>query len=573
MICVPSCLTKPAGGTVAATIAFAFCIHVAGSHTAKAAPLFDPPALPGGIRDLADPDAQDLQHQLQLINGLPLTQPGWTFQPRLGFQEIFSDNVQQAHSPRRWDFSTLVAPGFSLVGNTRRVEMRLDYAPSLIMNARTGSQNAIGQQLNGTATITAVDDLAFLDIRALAGVQSAAGGIGGQGAIGASDTGGITAGGAGTTANRIGSIQTNSIGFTPYLSHQFGDYGTGRLSYSLNLSQATNINGVRFLPVPTGSGGQSLISQEQAGQFKTGDILNFIQDTVSFSLSQSHSTFGNLQGFAGVPTVANYSTDSTQSRFGNELSYALSHNLSVQMSLGYENIKYGTRNQTDISGMTWSGGITWTPNPDSSLNMTYGRQNGTDSFGFDGHYRASAFTEFNGAYHETIGTQLQNLQRQLNQGVVGNTGGFVNGNVGGSPFGSVNALGLQPGVFRFKTLSAGATTTRSRDQIGLSVNVTEQTTVGGATAGQTGTTTKSASLSWTHELRDDLRWTSSISYSLKSGGIGGSGNSYALNTGVLHTITPSLSASLRYSFYNRKSSVQVYSFYENLLVLGITKTF
>ena len=66
--------------------------------------------------ELAAPDAQDLQHQLQIANGL--TAPpggGWTFVPGINFQELLTDNVEEQHSPRQADLVSYFAPGFSLV--------------------------------------------------------------------------------------------------------------------------------------------------------------------------------------------------------------------------------------------------------------------------------------------------------------------------------------------------------------------------------------------------------------------------------------------------------------------------
>ena len=73
------------------------------SADALAFPLIDPSnqtSVPSGT-ELSTPDVQDLQHQLQLVNG-PIVAPpgGWAFQPRIDAQELLTDNVYQAHSPR-----------------------------------------------------------------------------------------------------------------------------------------------------------------------------------------------------------------------------------------------------------------------------------------------------------------------------------------------------------------------------------------------------------------------------------------------------------------------------------------
>ena len=100
--------------------------------------------------ELAAPDAQDLQHQLQLVNGLsaPLG-GGWTIIPRIDLQEELTDNVLQAHSPRRLDLATLVSPGIAIAGDTPRVRLTFDFAPTLSLYARTGNLNSLTEQMSG----------------------------------------------------------------------------------------------------------------------------------------------------------------------------------------------------------------------------------------------------------------------------------------------------------------------------------------------------------------------------------------------------------------------------------------
>ncbi len=112
--------------------------------------------------ELATPDAQDLRHQLQLVNGL--TAPlggGWTIMPRIGLQEELTDNVLQAHSPRRFDLVTLLSPGIRIAGDLPRVRLTFDFAPTLSLYARSGNQNALTEQMTGLGNVTLVPDFAL----------------------------------------------------------------------------------------------------------------------------------------------------------------------------------------------------------------------------------------------------------------------------------------------------------------------------------------------------------------------------------------------------------------------------
>ncbi len=556
------------------------------SGAAVAFPLVDPTNVGSlaGASDLAGPDAQDLTHQLQIANGLPglASAGGWTFVPRLGFQESLTDNVMQVHSPMRWDLTTAFSPGITIAGNTQRAQVRLDYAPVLIMNARTGSQNALNQQLNGTATVTAISDLAFVDLRALAGVQSTRGAAGGYGTIGAGDAGGLTAGsmsGFGATtgvgANKENTVQTTSVSISPYLLHKFGDYGTAKLGYSLNLSQNSPTTGVQFLPFPAGGGNsQKLMTTEQTVEFKSGDFLNDFQDTLDVDMSQSTSTnqIGSITTFGTVATAPT-SLRSSRQIVTNALNYALNRKVTLTVSIGHENIVYTGSNATSINDMTWSFGGTYNPNQNSSITVSYGHLQGADALSFSGHYQLTARTAITGSYSDTLGTQLENLQRQLNQGVVGANGSLVNAQTGGQLFGSTNATPIQPGVFHFKTLTATATTQLNRDTLSLTLNMSNQVSTGGSSVTLGSSQTNGIIMQWTHDLRPDLRLSTSASYNILTGGIGGGSQSIAFNSSLIYTISETLSASARYSFFKSTSSSALLSLYEDILVVGITKLF
>jgi uncharacterized protein (PEP-CTERM system associated) len=198
-------------------------------------------------------------------------------------------------------------------------------------------------------------------------------------------------------------------------------------------------------------------------------------------------------------------------------------------------------------------------------------------------------------YTNYVGTQLENLQNQLNNVVAGANGQFQNAQNGGPAFVATNALGVQNGVFRFNTATASWETDWERDTLNLTVSWSEQTSLTPALTGElatfnpaTGqfiispvTTTTSGpssvvtigTLSWTHEMSPDLLLTSSASYSYirRSGGLNDSSVSTAI--ALQYILSASTTATVSYSFFDRVSKIPGYSLYENILLLGITKQF
>ena len=138
--------------------ALALCLAPVG--VAVAFPTVDPSnpgVFSGGApfgSELQPQDAQGLKRQEQkLTSQSPTSGSGWTIQPRLTLQQLFTDNVREAQAPRRFDTVTALAPGISILADTARVQLRFDYQPTLLMHAITGNLNAVTQQLNMTGSL------------------------------------------------------------------------------------------------------------------------------------------------------------------------------------------------------------------------------------------------------------------------------------------------------------------------------------------------------------------------------------------------------------------------------------
>lgn len=572
-------------------------VFLACSGGAAAFPLLDPTnntTLPAAAADLATPDAQDLRHQLQLANGFAAGAAGggWTILPRIEFDEVFNDNVFQANSPRRWDMQTLVTPGVSVIADLPRLQLRLDYAPTLQLNVRDGNQNALIQQLNGTGLVTVIPEWAFVDIRAFAGVQAANGLIGGGGSA-------ANVGEAGATtlnnqsSNTLGlakndRTQIDNFGISPYLLHTFGDYGTAKLGYSLSATSSDTTSGFAPLPYPSGNTqGTRLVTNEEFARFISGDLLSAFQNTIDVDLTQTTTKTNQLVSATGtITTIPNTTFSSSRQIITDKLSYAVTHWATVFATFGHENISYTLAGFRNVNDFTWSGGADVRPNPDSDISFSYGHQNGFSSFQASGRYSLSARTTVSGGYNESLGTQLEQVSNLVQVGVIGPDGQFINGANGTPLLFNEFQTALAPTVFHFRTFNLSVQTVRDRDIISLSAVVSEQTTTG---AGVPGTvSSKSATIQWQHELGPDLLLSMYTGYTTQSqsGGQvcfgtlvatclnnGGWLHSLVFGANLNYILTDTLSAHVRFLFSDRNSSVATNRMYQNLIVAGITKQF
>jgi uncharacterized protein (PEP-CTERM system associated) len=535
--------------------------------------------------EMEAPDAQDLAHQLQLSEGAAAPQGGgWTFLPRLTVQEEFTDNVLQQNTPRRADFGTFVAPGFQLIGDTPRLKASIDFAPMLEVYGQTSSLNSLTEQLNGIATLTVAPDLAYVDIRALSGLQNQFGGLGGIGTLGAPATGD---GGMGTipsfTANSIGltpnnEVQTSSFGISPYLLHQFGDWGTGRLGYSIDATHTSTLSGFAASPFQTGgSNGQSLISQEESGHFETGEIMQSLRDSIDIDLTQGQTTTDRDFDTSGraLPGDAN-DTSSSRIMASNRLTYQLNREIAVFVEGGHEDLAYSGLGFTGIHDFTWRLGTTLTPNPDSAITVGYGHLYGTNSLSVDARYALTARTTLTATYGSSFGTQLETVQNQLNLAKPGPNGGLVNALTGTPLFAGSNALPVANGLYRTTTLVIGGQTVLERDTFRVNAVAAKQSTVG---VGNSGTdTSKLIGASWVHQMRPNMFISAgaSVSWDDQSDGFGfGPGRSVSIASTVAwrYQIFQDVTLNVSYSFLDRHSSASAFSMTQNLLLFGITKTF
>jgi hypothetical protein len=396
---------------------------------------------------------------------------------------------------------------------------------------------------------------------------------------------GANAGSAATVANSQGlnrqnETQVSSFGMTPYLRRQFGDWGVGRIGYAFDATRSNSLSGFASPPFPTGGpNGQSLVTNEEFATFTSGDVLGQFQDSVNIDLSQSETSTqsGFVNGFTGQAQAQATHSHSERQIYSNQVTYQVNRAISVFVSGGYENIDYNGSFAQKINDLTWRFGTTVTPGPNSSLTISYGHDNGFNSFAADGHYAITGRTTLTLSYNSMLGTQLQYVQQQLNVSAATTNGQFVNGATGGPLFLNTNALAQQDSLYRTDSLVFGASTFWDRDLVNLTVGLTKQTVSG---AGNNGVSTEGRTVtgSWTHLMRPDMTVSGSVSFSEQTQASGNSGFqgdsvSYAASLGWQYQISETLGVNVRYSFYDRISQVSTFNIYQSLLFAGLSKTF
>ncbi len=570
-------VTVPLGIPARVTCALAVgCLL--GSRGTMAFPINDP-SNPSIVTNAPEPTESDLRHQLQLQSGLGAAPAGggWTFTPAISGAEIWTDNILNTETNRRWDLLSTLTPSISILGDVPNAQVRFQYGPQFLLAARTPQENRITNQLVGTGLFTIVQDEFYVEVRAFAGAAPVGGGFGALGNGFGSLNSGISTGGIGGIGNtglsKQNQVQSSVFAFSPYWLHRFGDTGTAKVGYEFNESAVAS--GGTYLPVffPTGHNTSYSIANEGVAQFETGERFAPYRDLV---LGDARVSNGN-NGLSG---------NSSDYTFVNQLGYLINRNISVFGQLGYEDIQFtNVVPNIHVSDAVWGIGGTFIPNADSQITVSFGHQNGENGAQVSAWYALTARTRITATYTTGLQSDLQGLSSQLDLLSLDSLGNTVNADTGGPLFIGNNGLGFQAGVFRSKALTAGLSTVLDRDQFSLSVQFAQTTTVAtvrntanlpsGVIAPPVGSTNNATTgyATWVHQINEDLSMSTSVAYGTNHFSASGNQQSVAASVAVQYMFSQTLAASARYSFFDRISTTPGSSYYQNLVLVGLTKQY
>jgi len=567
-------VTVPLGIPARVTCALAVgCLL--GTRIAMAFTVTDPNN-PSIVTNAPEPTETDLRHQLQMQSGFGAAAAGggWTFVPSVSLEEIWTDNVLNTNTNRRWDLLTIATPSIAITGDTPNTQLLFEYGPQLRLAARTPQENSVTNQLLASGLFTIVPDEFYVSAHGIAGGTPVNGGFGALGPGINSNFGGFNSqlNSLGTTGlSNANQVQVSSISVSPYWEHRFGDTGMAKIGYQISESSFSQGNSYVPLFFPSGHNATTSIGNWGYAQFDTGDRFQPFQNH-----TEANAQIYNGSGFEG---------NSEQYWAFDKLTYVVNDKISVFAQLGYENLQYAGTPSTHIADATYGFGTTWTPNPDSQITVSFIHQYGDANWNLSGSYALSARTQISATYTTGLQTNLQGIQSQLNLTTVNSAGQTVNSVTGAPVAIGTNGVGVQAGLFRVKAFTLNVTTTLDRDQFAawlqLSNNTTEATVPASElqfniTSPPVGSTTQAKTLyaSWTHQIRDDLTLGSVASFNTSrvSNGVGNQ-HSIAASIGMQYLISQTLAATASYSFYDLISSTSTQSYYQNLVLVGLTKQF
>lgn len=549
--------------------------------------------LGGGYSSLpatvTDTRVGDLRGQLeQYLPGLlpRTTGPAFLVNASLGVDAGVTDNALRIERPRRADVFTVISPDLQVSGDTSRLKVNLNYAPVASVYAQTSSQTRFDQYGNGTALATLVPEAAFLDLRGSVTQQSRTGGYGQTSST--------------VALNRNDQIQTTAFSVTPYAEHRFGGLGTARLGYSLartiqnGYGSQDALNTQALLSNGFGATG-NLTTQRERASFVTGENLGRVNDVAVLEAVQ-YSGVGAYRG-------------AHRNQATNDVGFAVTRTITALAGFGYQDLRFNGVPGVRIREPIWSVGGRLTPNPDSSVTLTYGRRDGFNAAAADGSYSPTARTRVFVRYATGLTTDAEEQQNLLATTNVGPTGLLVDSVTGAPVSSSSGAFGTQNGLYRLRRFSITGLLLLNRDSVSVSLQQDDRTSVNTVPAGTGGTAAPASAsnsgvlgtLAWEHELSPAMTSSASLSYGVDDNGLAGTGSSSGSGSGsgsqrtvqtslALHYVfTETLTGSARYLFTDRSGGGRTgpatglgtgvgvgqagQTLTENLLLVGLRKSF
>ncbi len=505
----------------------------------------------GNIRDFVNTPVSRARNRIVEVSG------------SVGVQAGYNDNVLGAPDAgslkRQGSFETRVTPAIVVSAEGRRVRLNLSYNPTIFYYPQVDSQSRIDQYLNANATGEIISQLLYLDLRAFTTQTS------NSNAYGPTST---------NVLSRQDRSQITSLSINPYLVRDFGGRGTARLSYSL-ANTNTNSTSTSPLSVFNNTANGHTITQSEDASFTTGGDFGRFQHTVAVGASQFSGSGSTRSGHRNQATY--------------DLAFAYNRFVTFTGRAGYQDILYSgtsfrgvvTSLPYKLSEPLYSAGVRLTPNPDSSIAVSYGHIDGGESLQLDATYKPTARIVLYATSSSGLTTDAQQVQSFVASSQVNQTGITIDPRTGAPvQFSNTTSNASTANrVYRLTRSSLTAAYLLTRDTFNLSLIREERTNPSGAVVlrSQNSTSTYST-VSWQHDLSASTNSNLSVSYGVQDQAASlnqpSSSNPTMSVTGTLtHQFTEKLSGTANYSFFRRDSSLQTQRLTVNEFLLGLVQRF
>jgi uncharacterized protein (PEP-CTERM system associated) len=274
------------------------------------------------------------QGRLGMAGNAPQTgEGGWRIRPRMSILETYTDNVTFARDDlKKSDFITQINPGLAITGVGRRFNFTGEYMMNNLIYADQSSFTRTRHQLNANATAELIENLLFVDGRALMTQQNIT-------LVGPQAIDNVN-----VTGNRA---DVRNFSVSPYIRHRFQDFATTELRYTRNVT-SSSANPLRNSQADAFQAG--LTSGTAFTAFNWG--LNYSNQTVHFD-----GTSRTVELERSIASVG----------------YRVTPQFGVTATGGYERNSFISI-RGNPSSPTWTVGFSWMPSERTSIVASAGQR-------------------------------------------------------------------------------------------------------------------------------------------------------------------------------------------------------
>jgi uncharacterized protein (PEP-CTERM system associated) len=484
-----------------------------------------------------------------------------------GIDEVATDNVAEADTDRKADLMSIFSLGTSISADTQLLSGTIAGTGTYQRNIVDTSENQFAGYGYANARATLIPDNLFINLNGSADDVARLGGV---------------------LENSLAQSANNTHVYTaaasPVLTFEVHGIGNNSLSYQIARTWFTNNTGA--IEEPGLSVGNLTPSTEQ-------------------ELSEDFRMPGTMLARLKTDLVLSASLDDTGSVVSGNLSqrtgemineYEITRSSSLIGGAGYEDLRDTEVPMASGQGVVWDAGIRLRPNVDSSFLLVYGHHDLNSDFAGELEWRVTPFTDFYARYSDSFGTVQQSLVGNTTGSLLGSDGAVTdivydqNPVVGvldeqmlsaypgedtslaalGVPLGiSNNSSPLQSGIMRIKTLSGSAR--YSADDGPVVLTAYDVQDISFTPLEFPSSTTEGGNVSWSPALSEQLSGLATVNYSHELGGA--PADVYGAGVGLTFLTSASWSISIRYDFIWREAPVHGAEYTQDLLTLGVHKSF
>lgn len=469
----------------------------------------------------------------------PALRRTWDFTPRIDLQQAYTDNATQERAGRRRDDTyTVISPGATLIHQGPRLQLSLDYSVSRFQYYSVEEESSFRHALQQTGTAELVNDAIFFDLRSsISRVELNSGGD-------------VSASEVNDSSNQTTAM---TVSASPYWVARFGGWAQSQLRYSLQQTMFS------------GGGLQDTTTHRITERLTAGD--NFTRLLWGLTLDASETDRkGNGSSNARIGRNGDSSTQLAELN----LEYVINQYLSGLGAIGYERIDDNSFDNQP-NGLIWNAGAALRPGPRSSFRLVYGERYERDYFSGEAQYLFGPRSRAIVSYAQTVNTSTSLGGENLTFLGLDEFGNLIDRRTARRLQLSDSTFSFSNNAFRSDRLELRMLTEIARTSVNL-IAFNEEREIDVTNSSQTSygaSLNLSRPLSAITTLGATLRYvnTEFDEQTVRED------DTYSASLSLSHKLSETLSTSLSYTYLNRDSSEARNDIRENLVVLGLRKTF